>query len=181
MSKRTATSVKQPQVKKAALAPTLLDDLVKETIKASKDEDWHDLGSNKKVRMLRSTISGKKLFDLRKFDDCGEPTTGIILDEMQAKLLLQLLPTFQRVYEEVLATDEEVKMRENIGRDVFLSLDSSCLCADLRKFFIPRGSTSKIPTKKTGVAFTLDGVRSLIAYLKDNLRDEETTFDNVFY
>ncbi len=85
---------------------------------------------------------------------------------------------------EVLATDEEVEIKENNGRDVFLNLDSSCLYADLRKFFTPRGSTSKIPTKKTGIEFTLDGVSSLIDYLKDNLRDEESTrpiFENIFY
>lgn len=124
---------------------------LKELVQTAEDTEWTDLGNEKKVKSYKSPLTGQTLIDLKKFD-CEKVTdTGITLDEAQIKILYGLLPALEMAYETVLHTEENVKISEAIGRNVFVNLNSKVLCVDLRKFFTPRGKTESFPSKKTGI------------------------------
>jgi hypothetical protein len=50
---------------------------------------------------------------------------------------------------------------------VFVGLNSSFLCVDLRKFFTSHGLTENIPSKKNGIALNLVQVKQLRKFLID--------------
>ena len=143
--------------------------------------EWFELAKVKKVRILRSTLTGCLLLEFRKFEDDGVTPSeiGIYLDESQIRLLCTLLPALEQTYESILSTDENVKFSQEIGNGIYVTLDSNFLCLDLRKFFTLRkkeGSEEVIqqrqPSKKKGMAFNLAQVKLLRKFLHDDVEPE---------
>jgi hypothetical protein len=148
--------------------PIILDD--DSTIEErNQSTDWVAISDTKKVRTIISPLTGNLLLELRKFeDDEKTPTeTGIYLDESQIARLKSLLPSLETAYESILTTNETFKFTKNLGNNVFVGLNSSFLCVDLRKFFTTNGLTENIPSKKNGIALNLVQVKQLHKFLND--------------
>ena len=82
-----------------------------------------------------------------------------VLNTDQFKKLLQLIPMLEQEYEDCLA-GESLQERYLVGKNVYISLDSECLCMDVRMFYCPRDSNDIRPTKR-GVSFNLAEVKQL--------------------
>lgn len=147
--------------------PIILDDDTTE--ERNQSTDWVAISDTKKVRTVISPVTGNLLLELRKFeDDEKTPTeTGIYLDESQIARLKSLLPSLETAYESILTTNETFKFTKNLGNNVFVGLNSSFLCVDLRKFFTSNGLTENIPSKKNGIALNLVQVKQLRKFLND--------------
>jgi hypothetical protein len=131
--------------------------------------DWVTISDTKKMRTIISPVTGNLLLELRKFEnDEKTPTeTGIYLDESQIARLKSLLPSLDTTYESIITTNETFKFTKNLGNNVFVGLNSSFLCVDLRKFFTANGLTENIPSKKNGIALNLVQVKQLRKFLND--------------
>jgi hypothetical protein len=128
---------------------------LKSLVHNAEKSEWFDLGNDKKVKAYKSPFTGQTLMELKKFNGDTVTDTGITLDEAQIRIMHGLLPALEIAYEAVLHTDENIKISEAIGRNVFVNLNSKVLCVDLRKFFTPRGKTESFPSKKTGIGTQL--------------------------
>ena len=127
---------------------------------------WMDLSATKKLRLLFEKDGPFKI-ELRRFDENENKTEfGLILDVDQTTELLKLLPLFVESYRAALFDDEPVNIKYCLGKTSFARINYEILCLDIRRFYIRRGETELLPTKK-GMALNYTELKKMKEYLED--------------
>ena len=129
-----------------------------------KFNDWFNITEYKKARTAL-TPEGRTILELRKFDEEGRPTeAGIIFNEDEIKMFIQLIPTIESYYEAAMYLGEDIDFKQNLGhRNKFVSVNSNHLCVDMRIFF--KSQNGDLHATKRGVALNLNELRKLKDFL----------------
>lgn len=133
--------------------------------------------------MIVNTLNGNLQVHIRQYTRYGKrlyPTKiGINLTPSRFMVLLYSIDAIKLNVEKLRNGETDVYLKVHLGGGIFARVSSNFHTVDIRRFFLPEGTSAPWPTRK-GIALRLSEWDALVAHLDDisKLIDAKPCFED---